>query len=61
MDALRVALTNLDELWRSEERKWLVSFRSPLEVWGENPTFLMLEIVTYIWTLLIYRHGEHAS
>ena len=51
------ARENLAKLWSSEERKWLVSFRSPLEIWAENPTFLMLEIVTYVWAFLIYKHG----
>lgn len=51
--------SNAEKLWRSEERAWLVSFRSPLEIWAENPTYLMLEIVTYVWAFLIYKHGMH--
>ena len=49
--------SSAEKLWSSEERAWLVSFRSPLEVWTENPTYLMLEIVTYVWTILLYKHG----
>ena len=51
-------LSKAKKLWESDERKWLVSFRSPLEIWEDNPTFLMLEIVTYVWAFLLYRHGN---
>ena len=51
----------LSKLWWSEERQWLVSFRSPLEIWRDNPTYVILEVVTCIWAGLLYRHGKSAS
>ena len=48
----------LKALWESEERRWVVSFRSPVEIWHENPTQLVYEVVVNFWALLIFRHGE---
>ena len=51
-------LSEVKRLWASDERKWAVSFRSPLEVWADNPSFLLLEVVTYVWAFLLYKHGN---
>lgn len=58
MEQFQALLTNLEKLWYSEERLWFVSFRNPLEIWAENPTFLMLEVVTCVWACLLYKHGK---
>ena len=54
-------LSKARSLWESDERKWVVSFRSPLQVWADNPTFLLLEVVTYVWAFLVYKHGKLLS
>ena len=48
IELLGNATSFLSKLWWSEERQWLVSFRSPLEIWRGNPTYVMLEVVTCI-------------
>ena len=58
MEHVEKALKALQNGWESEERKWLVSLRSPLDIWQENPTFLACEIVLYVWAFLTLRHGE---
>ena len=50
-------LQSLREVWESEQRRRVVSFRNPMEVWEENPTFLLCEIVGVFWALLTLRHG----
>ena len=60
MEHVEKFLTALQNGWESEERKWLVSLRSPLDIWQENPTFLACEILVYAWALLTLRHGEWA-
>ena len=57
MDSLYPYSHNVRELWESSERRWLVSFRSPAEILCENPTFLALEIVMYLWAFLTLKHG----
>ena len=55
--ALNRALNLSTKLWQSEERKWLISFKNPVLVLKDNPTFLMLELVTILWAFLLYKHG----
>lgn len=50
-------LQSLREVWESEQRRRVVSFRNPMEVWEDNPTFLLCEIVGVFWALLTLRHG----
>jgi len=50
--------SSLSGFWWSDERRWLVSFRSPLEIWQDNPSYVLLEVVTYIWAALLFRHGK---
>ena len=38
-----------------------MSFRSPLDIWVENPTFLCAEVVFVCWGLLTLRHGMLCS
>lgn len=57
-ELFHTALAESAKAWGSEERKWLLSFRSPAEIWAENPTFLLLEVVTYIWAILLYKHAR---
>ena len=38
-----------------------MSFRSPLDIWVENPTFLCAEAVFIFWGLLTLRHGMLCS
>ena len=61
MESMQTYLQTARELWTSEERRWLVSFRSPLEIWSENPTFLALELVVYCWAFLSLKHGKVAK
>ena len=58
MESLEPYLETARELWASDERRWLVSFRIPLEIWSENPTFVGLELVTYFWAFLSLKHGK---
>ena len=58
MEFLEPYLQTARELWTSGERRWLMSFRSPLEIWSENPTFLAVELVTYCWAFLSLKHGK---
>lgn len=58
MEALQPHLQWLGDAWNSDARKWVVYFRSPLDCWNENPTYLGLELVFYVWGLLTFRHGE---
>ena len=44
--------------WASETRKKMMSFRSPLEILGENPTVLLLEATFFVWATLTLKHGE---
>jgi len=50
-------LQSLREVWESEQRRRVVSFRNPMEVWEDNPTFLLCEVVGVFWALLTLRHG----
>jgi len=50
-------LQSLREVWESERRRKVVSFRNPMEVWEDNPTFLLCEIVGVFWALLTLRHA----
>ena len=61
MESLEPYLQTARELWTSGERRWLVSFRSPLEIWSENPTFLAVELVTYCWAFLSLKHGKNVN
>ncbi len=58
MEKVEQLLAGLRTGWVSDERKWLVSFRSPVEIWSDNPTYLVCEILFYVWTYLTLRHGE---
>ena len=58
METLQPYLQRLGDVWNSDARKWVVYFRSPLDCWNENPTYLGLGLVFYIWALLSFRHGE---
>ena len=44
--------------WASDSRKGVISFRSPLEIWAENPTFLLAEVMFFTWAALTMKHGE---
>ena len=54
-------LQGLREVWECEGRRRVVSFRSPLDIWVENPTFLCAEVVFIFWGLLTLRHGMLCS
>ena len=56
--AVMDALQGLREVWECEGRRTVVSFRSPLDVWADNPTFLCAEVVFICWGLLTLRHGN---
>ncbi len=58
MDFIKNVSSLASELWLSKERQWIVSFTNPVEIWRDNPTYLMLEIVMYLWAGLVYRHGR---
>eukprot|EP00731_Ephydatia_muelleri_P004969 Em0002g1145a len=42
--------------WASDSRKSIISFRSPLEIWAENPTFLLVEVTFLVWVTLTMKH-----
>ncbi len=58
MEHVEKVLAVLKRGWESEERKWFILFRSPVEIWADNPTYLACELVFYVWTFLILRHGK---
>jgi hypothetical protein len=58
MEQLQLFRNTLMKLWNSKERAWFVSFRSPLDILAENPSFLLLEIIIYVWAFLLYKHGK---
>jgi len=37
--------------------QWLVTFRSPLEIWHDEPTFLLCELELYMLAILSYMHA----
>eukprot|EP00731_Ephydatia_muelleri_P004982 Em0002g1158a len=43
--------------WASDSRKSIISFRSPLEIWAENPTFLLVEVTFLVWVTLTMKHA----
>ncbi|XP_064388139.1 uncharacterized protein LOC135336304 [Halichondria panicea] len=57
MEHVEKVLAVLKRGWESEERKWFILFRSPVEIWADNPTYLACELVFYVWTFLILRHA----
>lgn len=47
-----------EQWWHSQARKDIVTFRNPLEIWEENPSFLLCEIIFLTWGLVSFRHGK---
>lgn len=52
-------MTLAEQWWHSQTRKDIVTFRSPLDVWDENASFLLCEVVFLIWGLISFRHGKY--
>ena len=42
-------------------QNWWVSFRHPVDIWQNHPSYLLLEIFTIFTALLTLRHGEPPS
>ena len=47
-----------EQWWHSRVRRDIVAFRNPLEIWEENPSFLLLELLFLTWGLVSFRHGK---
>ena len=49
----------VEQWWHSQARKDIVTFRNPMEIWAENPSFLLCEIIFVTWALVTFRHGKY--
>ena len=48
-----------EQWWHSRARRDIVAFRNPLEIWEENPSFLLCELLFLTWGLVSFRHGKY--
>ncbi|XP_065910438.1 uncharacterized protein [Dysidea avara] len=49
----------LQQWWFSQARRDLVTFRNPLEIWQENPSILVCELIFVLWAFVTLRHALH--
>ena len=56
-ETVHAVLDRVRMYWASDSRKGVISFRSPLEIWAENPTFLLAEVMFFTWAALTMKHA----